>query len=319
MPCLHVIVSCSNRKTGSLSENLLLRNVPAESVCKRAKKWAKVLTLNKGNGRPAREVYSGNHWAVARELPSMSTENLRVQLWICSAGYGLLRDDAPILPYGATFTPGHKDSVAERTNTVDFAEQLGQWWSALASCLDKPSAPTTIEALVEMNPNDSFLVAMAENYLWAVSKDLATASRQIQPDRIGIITSTKKTLPGDLESFRIPVNHNLQPLVGGSLISLNVRLARLAIRDALAAGGFSQHLLNSQFQERLDYSISISRPTRAAVSDDYVMGFIRSQLKADSSFSRTRMLRAFRDNGRACEQNRFAGLYRRIVTEMARR
>ena len=47
---------------------------------------------------------------VARGLPD-EAGGRPAQLWACSAGYGLIRADALVRPYAATFTSGHPDSV----------------------------------------------------------------------------------------------------------------------------------------------------------------------------------------------------------------
>ena len=76
---------------------------------------------------PAIDLYAGEHWDVARRLANLSDADTSVELWVCSAGYGLIPASAPSAPYAATFTPGNADSVP------DGAEGASAWWNALAS------------------------------------------------------------------------------------------------------------------------------------------------------------------------------------------
>ena len=56
-------------------------------------------------------MYAGEHWSVARGYPALHQPEEDIHLWVCSAGYGLIPVEAPIMPYHATLTPGQADSV----------------------------------------------------------------------------------------------------------------------------------------------------------------------------------------------------------------
>jgi hypothetical protein len=51
------------------------------------------------------------------------------------------------------------------------------------------------------------------------------------------------------------------------------------------------------------------------VTDQQVRTFIRLQLNRNGVVSRSVLLRRFRDSGKACEQSRFANLYRQMVID----
>ena len=55
---------------------------------------------------------------------------------------------------------------------------------------------------------------------------------------------------------------------------------------------------------------------REPVTDDEARQFIREQLHVDPKLKHTPLLRKLRDGGRACEQSRFARLYREVVEQM---
>ena len=46
------------------------------------------------------------------------------------------------------------------------------------------------------------------------------------------------------------------------------------------------------------------------MADQEVRAFVRDRLADDPQATHTRLLRELRDSGRACEQQRFAGLFR---------
>jgi hypothetical protein len=51
------------------------------------------------------------------------------------------------------------------------------------------------------------------------------------------------------------------------------------------------------------------------VTDEQIREFIRRELSRNRVASRSLLLRKLRDSGRACEQSRFACLYREMVAD----
>src|SRR5437868_1959469 len=109
---LHILVSCTDRKRAAVSEELCLRTVPAKPIEERAKAWWLRITRHRGQAIPAMDLYAGDHWSVVRALPELAQRNsLKANLWVISAGYGLVPATACLLPYSATFAGNHPDTV----------------------------------------------------------------------------------------------------------------------------------------------------------------------------------------------------------------
>ena len=67
---LHVIVTCTNRKTLPVPPGLRLDNVLGQGTAPRARKWAARLAA--ATNTPlvaAHDLYAGEHWMIARGLP----------------------------------------------------------------------------------------------------------------------------------------------------------------------------------------------------------------------------------------------------------
>src|SRR5205807_3679443 len=71
--------------------------------------------------------YSGDHWSVVRSIADSSCDAFQIRIWICSAGFGLIRWQDSIGPYSATFARSHPDSVTGRGRTGTSSE----WWNGL--------------------------------------------------------------------------------------------------------------------------------------------------------------------------------------------
>src|SRR5262245_47229972 len=109
---VNVVVTCTNRKTRSVPSALRLRRLKGRNLEENAAAWISRLVSHQAPGVPACELYSGDHWHVARSLVEEGLRsNCRVNIWVCSAGYGLVPLGAELRPYSATFTAENPDAV----------------------------------------------------------------------------------------------------------------------------------------------------------------------------------------------------------------
>src|SRR5262245_35571216 len=108
---LHIVVTCANRKRHDVPTELRLRDIRERTAEMRFGAWQDRLESSHAERYPAIELYAGEHWSVVRELTGSSPLAQTAQLWIMSAGYGLIPANALIRPYAATFSAASADSV----------------------------------------------------------------------------------------------------------------------------------------------------------------------------------------------------------------
>ena len=299
---VHVIVTCANRKTRPIPAGLQLGNISGRSAGERARRW--IARLSKGALAPhvaASDLYAGEHWSVARKFPKLSLPGETVRLWACSAGYGLIPADAPVMPYHATLTPGQADSVPG--NSAAWWSELSQWTGPASSM------PRSIQALVTDDPSAVFLLVLSRNYLSACGLDVAAARAYIDsPGRMFIVSAGTRP-QGDLADLMIPADARLQARFGGTRRALNARigahLLSAGIRDAAEATEHMKRLLAEQ--------PPVPRYDRVRQSDQEILDHIAERLGHEPGASANRLLREFRDAGLACEQHRFSQLFRTLA------
>lgn len=300
---LHIVVTCTERKTAKVPERLRLRNVPDGKPWVRASAWVERLTAELTTlAVPASDLYAGEHWTKAKGLPGLA-EDTQAHLWACSAGYGLISAQARVQPYAATLSPGHHDSVSSgRTDAA-------AWWEAIASWGGpEPEQPRTLHTLAESDPNATFLLVLSATYLQACSTDIEKAAAVADPDRFMIVSAGTRT-SGPLERLFLPANARLEAPLGGSRQVLNVRIAEdLLKRQLMSRAAATGHLT-----DLLEKHPEIKRYGRQTLSDDEVINWIRAECERGCSASASRMLRVFRDSGYACEQHRFGELHRKLI------
>jgi hypothetical protein len=300
---VHVIVTCTNRKTMSIPTALRLDNVPGCGTEARAQEW--VARLAGTSSTPliaAQDLYAGEHWMIARGLPGRA-RHAQVRLWICSAGYGLIPADSLIRPYAATFSGG-----SDRVPGAGVGAR--QWWHALA-CWEGPTQgePRSICSLAASDPSACLLLALSAPYLDACRDDVAAAAGLVAESDTFMVISAGARPAGSIGAATVPADARIQTFLGGTRQALNARIAA----HLLSAGITSRAEARRCMTQLLAEQPPVTRYERKQLSDQEVTEMIVGRLAQVPGMSASRLLREFRDAGYACEQQRFGRLHRQVV------
>lgn len=310
MDAVNVVVTCTKDKTSPVDPECALRAVPEGTVRERFVQWRRRLSQRGRLRVRVEDLYSGDHWATVRAFHS---SRFAIHVWVCSAGYGLVSLRDSITPYSATFSATHPDSVSRNVIGTSNGRTSQAWWKQATKWKGRAEGkPRSLRDLAAEYPNRAMLIVASETYLRAISGDLREAVDTLSdPDLLSIISAGSKSLEG-LDGHLIPCDARLQTLVSGARRSLNTRVAGMVLSQARVVP--RRPSLIKKMQRLLSEQPEIQRYDRTPMSDTEVQEFIAQKLRSDSHLSHTPLLRILRESGHACEQKRFASLYR-IVKE----
>ena len=313
VPPVHVFVACTNRKSRKTRADLRLRSIQRD-FSKRASSW-----INRVSGMPgevpAADLYSGESWFVARGLRS-ELDGL-CSLWALSAGFGLVHADDLLVPYSATLSTGHPDSVFRSGDRIDPTRATRWWWSSLSDWAGPANGnrQRSIESVAAAHPDSALVVCVGRAYLAAVVDDLVKATNELSdPQRLMVFGSGVCPDPRIAHSW-IQVPAKARQSVGGSLASLSVRAAKhvLALGQPTALNACSARSVLSALTRSLDELPQIRRRKQ---TDDEIVDWITDEALRSPGLTKTTALRRLRDSGRACEQSRFGDLFAETVGEL---
>lgn len=300
-------------KKNTPDPDLRARTLPVRSLTDRSRVWIARLTETQAPTLAAAKMYKGQHWAAVRRLPaSAEAAGLIPDLWVISAGYGLIHESAPIAAYSATFAASDNDSVCRREDG-DTAIAARAWWRQLGAWVGPvPGAPRTLSALAEANSEAAILLVAGPSYVRALSDDLREArKRLVDANQLVIITSRDARIPETLLQNVVPSEAPLQAIHGGALSSLHARTAQCVLSEAREVPLRAEALV-VRWTEIVEGGVSTSAQARARLTDDDLRVFIRAALAADRSATATSALRGLRANEQACEQKRFSKLFANV-------
>lgn len=299
---IQVVVSCTDRKSIPPSPWLRASSLPSTSVEERLETWLDRLG-RAADSTSARSLYQGEHWAVARDLDSRGVANV----WVASAGFGLVAIDAQMTAYQATFARGVAESVLLPESPVSADEQRSFWWAGVQESACNGRA--TIAQLIAEGP---VVVAASKPYLTAMARELVDAA-SLEGARL--VVSTTGEVPFGLREFKTPADGRVRNVLGGSMQAVNVRLAA-ALVESLAEEEFSLAAADHVTAKIMASAPPLNRFERRQLTDAEVKEFIRQFIIKDAGQSRSSMLRHLRNAGLACEQGRFRDLYNAVREAM---
>ena len=300
-PTLILITNCAATKRIAAGDPVLLRNWKG-SVRQRFHWWQKAIE-KQVSATTVRDCYAGDAWSQAIAAEKVSpTES---QLWVLSAGLGLLSADYTIPSYSATFVNSDLDSVASDH------QGKADWWNMLVEWRRELTGIGCITDLALANSASVFIVAVSSTYLSVIKEDLISArSALASSDNMLVISAGTHRLPA-LGASLLPIDARFESLVGGARATLNARMLRHIVEKyksrKISASQISEYL--SVLTTNLGQHRSFER---TPLNDKQIATFIRKQSKLLPRPSASAFLRILRDGGSACEQKRFHRIYKTI-------
>jgi len=278
---LTIVVTCTDRKSGTPSDDLMARSLAAGTVVERVRGWRERVYAGKRETRLL-DLYKGESWAQAKRLAAIAAKTgFDAELLVASAGLGLrsVSDFGPT--YAATFARGHLDTVATT------AEDAAMWWNGLPhTATPRPDVPS----------------------IWVLSESYAVALR----DQLANLDAANALVfggsPDTPESLRVRADRNLRAALGGTVTSLNLRAA---IRWLEIADGSAP--TSAGVRRAWDaWARDVHQPEtydRRPLPDANIRALIQEMRRQQPKLSKTAALRNLRASGIACEQRRFAALF----------
>ena len=316
MKPINVVVTCTKRKRLVPADGLKVRDIPADHLDGAFEEWRRRLERSDSETLAARHLYAGDHWSVVQSLEKEAYAfGIEPTIWVCSAGYGLIAIDTAIKPYSATFSANHQDTVCRwRTLGQTHGRNGLAWWDRLQQWTGPdPELPRSISQVAKSSPELPLLVVASNNYIKAIGQDLKQAAGYLaDPDLLSLISTGTKSLRG-LDANLILSSSSLQQALGGSLISLNVRLAR-AILSEVPYANLRAPALRAKVGRLVEASLPVTAVVRGRMSDQEVRRYIETSLKKDPLISWSALLRRLRHSGKACRQERFSQLFKSVTS-----
>jgi hypothetical protein len=311
---LTVVTTCTNLKRGDVADSMHLGSFAGKFYRDSIKAWVSALE----KPRPttlARDLYVGSHWQESMECEkAASSRGYATDLWVLSAGYGLISATESAAPYAASFAAG-ADSIQNLAWPVDYSNRRKalEWWELLHRYRGRESLRRFTGLAGTGNP---LLFILSREYFSAVEAeiiDLISAGVNVLIVSAGLYRNVNSVAPV-VRPHVLPFSDSFKQVddyLNKTNVSLNARLATWLVRnhgDTLHGGIDAVHPM---LLEIFDSLPAMNRKDVNRMSDDEVLAFIQRNYSEAYSSAST-LLRLLRDVvGMSCEQKRFGSLFRK--------
>lgn len=300
-----ILVPCSSLKSQRPDREAQAISLPIGSQSEVETAWLQTLTHLKRSNR-ADNLYRGRGFRLAHRLAA----ECESQFYVVSAGLGLVKASTSIPTYGLGLTKTGPESIASR---ISGRLDLSGWWRAVNS------GPYAIPIHTAMKTRGTGVVVatLSHSYARLVGPALAELPNA-DLNRLRIIgVGLRGALPETLWPYIMPYDDRVNAHAPGARVDLAQRALTHFVRVCLRAlpdGDATAHA--NWIAAALEELAVPVTPARRRCSDDAVLKIIDQHL--GSGISATRLLRVLRDReGVACEQSRFARLYRMATARRA--
>lgn len=307
-----LITTCTNRKRRKPTPDLCASKLLPGDLHGTLQTWGENLDKAK-NITPAKDLYCGRGFS---EICKTVVNN-NPELWIISAGVGLITGDQQIPAYNLTVLPSAKDSIQAKILS-ESRFQPDQWWNRLNRKLY--GTPTPIYDLISQRPDTYFIVSLSKTYISLVLKDLFLINDKDRR-RIRITgLNSPEPIPESFRPLWMPYDERFdgpQSPNPGTRSDFPQRVTRHFIEEVLFKNTLGTPREHAKVvSDILSFLPPPKRIKRTTLSDEAIKQIITRRWN-DAKGSGSRMLKILRhEENVACEQGRCADLYRQIKARM---
>jgi hypothetical protein len=302
------ITQCTNRKRSN-GTRILANEISASNPIDFLRQWKKLIKTADAK-IPVEDLYCGRGFSEFLGGANALTNSERYAI---SAGLGLVKFGYRIPSYDLTV------STKSKVPTAIKSLQKHEWWTELNKHMN--GNPVPLSSLVAEESVDAVLLCISKSYLPLIATDFETIS-QFLLDKVRLIGPIGRTgLSDKMQKVLMPYNHNLDgpdSPIQGTKADFAQRAFRHFVEHIFLnnpGASYSEHRASVN-----DAMISLAPAKmifdREKLSDQKIVERIMEYWGTCNGKS-SLVLRHLRDQGYACEQSRFARLFREVKKSKA--
>ena len=302
---INIISSCTSSKKYSPSNLLELTNIDDHLLLEDAcDLWINNININESTQYKASQLYKGAAWKVTLDIKEILDKKTPTNLYVASAGYGLIHSDKKIYSYDCTFSPGDSNSISKFNNYLDSPSNI-LWWDRI-NTFSSDSFPI----------DSYFFIVLPHDYLVA-SQNFIQEIIYKHNKKVFIFVANKKSPPSFMDKNIIKFDSRFNSFQTGVMINILQRAVFWLSNEIVMK---NIPLCHKDLQNHIDMKLAqykaFTMPVRKQLSEKEICEKIRLMILYNNISSATQGLKYFRQLGFACEQKRFGKLFKEIKCEL---
>lgn len=313
MTNINLITTCTNGKNGDRNNTLSLSKyssgrTPSDVLIN---SWCNALNdaIKDSATIYVEDLYKGGHWATVKSI----IRDYPIDLWVLSAGLGLLHYKDKVVPYKATFSSGYEESIPSYSYEYVGKSFHKTWWKKINErSLFKSQHPTSISELMKKNDRGYFIICGSPDYINAIELDVINGVEFLIDPKKQLLIITSKKINNRLESYLFMSSQHMAQWLKCNMLMLNIKLAQYVLEVFTDRKLDDLSLLSQQLAEKFENLPEREVKKGVRRSPDEVNQYILNLVRHYPGMSATQALRAFRDSGNSFEEKRFRAAFKAI-------
>lgn len=293
------ILSLSQFSSGRTPSNILINS------------WCSALNKAISNSLTVsvKDLYKGGHWATAKEV----LNKYPVDLWVISAGLGLLHHQDKVIPYKATFAVGYEESIPSYSSEYIGKTFHRTWWKEICErSFFKSKHPTSIAELMKSNKSDYFIICGSPDYINAIELDVLNGLDYLTDSNKQLLIITSKKINNRLQKYSFKTSQKMAAWLKCNMLTLNISMAKYLINEFSTSNLDDLSELSLRISDELQELPAYATKKGIRRSPEEVNHFILEIMKQEPGLSATHALRTFRDLGNSFEEKRFRAAFKAL-------
>ncbi len=256
------------------------------------------------------DLYKGGHWATAKAI----LNNYPIDLWVLSAGLGLLHHKDNVVPYKATFAVGYDESIPLYSQEYVGKSFHRTWWKEVTNrSVFKSKHPTSILDLMKKNKKDYYIICGSPDYINAIELDIINGLEYLLDAKKQLLIITSKKINGRLITHLFKTNKNMAQWLKCNMLMLNISVAKYIVKEFTSKQLIDLNEFSKDLFEELKELPEREIKKGIRRSPEEVKSFILKFLQQKPDLSATHALREFRDSGNSFEEKRFRAEFKALM------
>lgn len=303
---INIISSCTNSKKHIPSDSLKIAYFKSSiHLLDAINLWNKNIESTKEATYEANTLYKGNAWQATLNTNKVLSAKFNTNLYIASAGYGLIHAKTKICSYDSTFASSTINSINKFVVPTNQNANI-EWWNGINK-FDMSSFS-----------NDSlFFIVLPYEYLYAAQDTIKFLIEKFK-ENVFIFVANKNTIPDFMQQNIIKFDSRFNSFQTG-IISNMLQRAVLWLSNEIIDKNLP--LSHKELQQHIETVMkpykAFNMPVRSKLTEEEIRDKVKQMIIKEKISSATKGLKIYRNAGFACEQKRFGKIFKEVKSELS--
>ncbi|MCK1066352.1 hypothetical protein OCJ35_01415 [Pluralibacter gergoviae] len=314
MSNINLITTCTNGKHYGIGDILSLSQFSSGRISSGMlmNSWCNALNeaISTSVTVCVEDLYKGGHWATAKKI----LNDYPIDLWVISAGLGLLHYKDNVVPYKATFAVGYDESIPLYSQEYVGKSFHRTWWKEITNrSIFKSKHPTSIVELMKKKKKDYYIICGSPDYINAIELDVINGLEYLVDAKKQLLIITSKKINDRLIAYLFKTNQNMAQWLGCNMLMLNISVAKYLVMEFTSKQLNNLNELSQKLVEELQKLPERKVKKGVRRNSEEVKAFILTLMEQNPGISATYALREFRDSGNSFEEKRFRAEFKALM------